>query len=493
MRKNLLFLVFLTGLISCSQDDYIIENNSNETINEKKLKSAGDGRYDLLGYGYDITGEYLHPKSSRNQVINIDKLISMEKDKKPIDSIGTFTEYTDFYYGSNALDYIEEINRKIVSKNGGNNNSPLSALGGKLVGFTATLNIESESNLKKTFISRDSYAKSETVITVKGLNINRIPKELYQYLSEDFKLHLRTYTPQQLITSYGTHVLTDITLGGRLYSNFKSTYIEDNSYAYKRMHVKAGLNISLSKIGLNTDNESTNINIETLNKKNITQYLHIRTAGGSQGIDESYDFTTETPPKLNTTNWKNSVYANKGKGAALVEVNWEKAYPIYEFIEDPVKRDAVKNAVIKHIESKQFDIIECVPLIQWRNDKNNNTAYTIDPNHNYGSGWVKHGPICLVESKKRDGNTGLIQWANDRDKNAAYTIDPNYNYGSGWVKHGIICYVPINATNNTAPLIQWHNPQLKDTQYTIDPNYHYGTGWVRHGAICNAYYIKKEQ
>ena len=53
----------------------IIERNSPSFPQSVNTRSAGDGVYDILGYGYDITGPYLDTKSSRAIVFDTNKLL----------------------------------------------------------------------------------------------------------------------------------------------------------------------------------------------------------------------------------------------------------------------------------------------------------------------------------------------------------------------------------------------------------------------------------
>lgn len=46
----------------------------------------------------------------------------------------------------------------------------------------------------------------------------------------------------------------------------------------------------------------------------------------------------------------------------MTEINWKETYPIYEFISDPVKKQVIKAAVIKHIEKSKIDMLELLPL-----------------------------------------------------------------------------------------------------------------------------------
>ena len=36
-------------------------------------RAAGDEKFDVVGYGYDVTNEYLHPLSVKGPVLNVEK------------------------------------------------------------------------------------------------------------------------------------------------------------------------------------------------------------------------------------------------------------------------------------------------------------------------------------------------------------------------------------------------------------------------------------
>lgn len=79
MKKlSLLFSsIILLFATSCSTEEF--ENSaSGGDLNNGPIKSsakfAGDGAYDVLGYGYNATGEYANSNSAGYQVIDIEKI-----------------------------------------------------------------------------------------------------------------------------------------------------------------------------------------------------------------------------------------------------------------------------------------------------------------------------------------------------------------------------------------------------------------------------------
>lgn len=80
MKKLFLFMSWVMLILSGCADEDIIERNSPSFPQSVNTRSAGDGVYDILGYGYDITGPYLDTKSSRAIVFDTNKLLEKRTD-----------------------------------------------------------------------------------------------------------------------------------------------------------------------------------------------------------------------------------------------------------------------------------------------------------------------------------------------------------------------------------------------------------------------------
>lgn len=76
------FIVILLPILlfGCSEE-LIIGNDIPESTDQIQSRSSGDGKYDVLGYGYDVTYEYFNasPQSMKAQVIDVDAYVKMVK------------------------------------------------------------------------------------------------------------------------------------------------------------------------------------------------------------------------------------------------------------------------------------------------------------------------------------------------------------------------------------------------------------------------------
>lgn len=92
MRKiNLCYFLFVGVLVSCTNTYDVCEMQRNET-EDMSSRMAGDGVYDVLGFGYDITEDYLGENSTRLQVIDVKALIRDNGDRFYNPFIGTIDQ-----------------------------------------------------------------------------------------------------------------------------------------------------------------------------------------------------------------------------------------------------------------------------------------------------------------------------------------------------------------------------------------------------------------
>ncbi|MBP1631610.1 MAG: MAC/perforin protein, partial [Bacteroidetes bacterium] len=72
MKKMLFSISMLLCLFSCSKD--FESGNDISGYQVKKTiytRTAGDGKYDVLGYGYDVTEEYMGENSTKSKVLDV--------------------------------------------------------------------------------------------------------------------------------------------------------------------------------------------------------------------------------------------------------------------------------------------------------------------------------------------------------------------------------------------------------------------------------------
>ncbi len=152
--------------------------------------------------------------------------------------------------------------------------------------------------------------------------------DLIPYLSTAFINNLNKMTPEQFVEEYGTHVLLDISIGGRLQFNYRSVITETDNNIEKKKIVEAGAKTSIGIFGASGNGSHETTEVKNLNKKNSNWDVEISYHGGTNsGLNYSLTSTEGlTSIQFNKTQWEESV---SDKNAALVDINWNKT-PLYE-------------------------------------------------------------------------------------------------------------------------------------------------------------------
>lgn len=73
MKKSYYLLGFLPLFYSCSEIEDL--PNVESSVSNVTTRTAGDGKYDVLGYGYDVTEEYMGEHSVRLKVLDVNAFI----------------------------------------------------------------------------------------------------------------------------------------------------------------------------------------------------------------------------------------------------------------------------------------------------------------------------------------------------------------------------------------------------------------------------------
>ena len=81
MKKLFLFMSWIILALSGCSDESVIEPDSTSLPQSVNTRTAGDGIYDVLGYGYDITEEYMGENSTKLRIIDVDAFVKDHKDR----------------------------------------------------------------------------------------------------------------------------------------------------------------------------------------------------------------------------------------------------------------------------------------------------------------------------------------------------------------------------------------------------------------------------
>ena len=113
LKISCLVLALASLLGACKKNENISKNNLplNTSKNGLKVNSGADGKWDLLGYGYDVTGNMIDAESTSDApIIDVQKFATDYAGR--IDVNNTTAGSQNFYTGATALDYLHDVNKK---------------------------------------------------------------------------------------------------------------------------------------------------------------------------------------------------------------------------------------------------------------------------------------------------------------------------------------------------------------------------------------------
>lgn len=399
MKKLFLFMSWVMLILSGCADEDIIERNSPSFPQSVNTRSAGDGVYDILGYGYDITGPYLDTKSSRAIVFDTNKLL--EK--------GLITPYkleeSRFRYssGKDVIDFTTNMSSSLQMSTPG----ILKVIGGASLNIAFGGNSHYNSDYSFAYCTQQ-YIDSRYRISEADINV------LKTCLTKQFIERLSTYTPEQIVEEYGTHVLKDIYLGAK----FEVYYMAKSTSSSKKESINAGLGASLFSLFKMDGKFQYDESLAITNKE---QSLYYFTIGGDPAVGVQGSLNPENSPSIDIGKWMASVKSSTPKFID-VDNNSQSFIPIYELVTDPTKKQTLKAYIDNYIKSKEVCSISLYPS-------------TTGTRQVSGLGHINQGAGVAIGDIDKNGRRDMILMGIDNPKGknnfwykVLYDIDENGYY-----------------------------------------------------------------
>ena len=442
---------FLLGIlfISYSCADFEELPDDQYPLPDAITRLAGDGKYDVLGFGYDVTGEYLHPRSVRSPVLDIEKY-EKDHEKRLIYSTSSFG-FDRMYYGYSSSDYVKNITtetKATYTMNYGNEKDTCF--------FSANITNNSYLKTEYSYSDKYSFASLDAVRNRKYIYINDEVTVLSQYLSAEFKEDLNRLSSDRIIERYGTHVLTDFLIGGRYKLMFRSIVTNTRDASTKRNTVHSGFKASLGKIGFGYNLEHSETVDESLVKNNQSKELYVLFYGGG-GTNLKYDLEKGAPTNVDIQSWENSVSLGN---SCLTEITWKETYPIYDFISDPIKKKEIKAAVMRYIEASSFNVWKLLPLYTYYCEGENSMNHCVTTNPDISINFPSFSFLQVegyIFKEQIPGTVPLYEYYNDIVFDHYITTLSNISQRYPvYVSKGILGYVYEKTQMNTVPLYEYY-------------------------------------
>lgn len=344
MKKLNILSLLLIFLMSCSEDPNLF-SDTNKDESPESLKYAGDGLYDLLGYGCDVTDDIY---SGKARIIDNNALILALKPQK-IDAILTDAgqlKYESLEGGTTATTYLRNLTKsKKINIGGSSKDSSYVGSGSLTKKFTDY----------EKFSKTQSFAHVDKLIRKRSYSYTIENNVLRRYLSGEFKQALQTLSNQFIIEKFGTHVYTNVVLGGKISILYRAEINSEESK--KTKFVEAGASGTIKKV-FNFDVKYTKEEQIEASKNTRTYHIYITAIGGNSSIP----FTKQLLPSnevdfdISTEDWEKST--DIATNTNLIDFAPGSLIPIWEFVESPSKKASLKKDVEQYIKSKQVEEVK---------------------------------------------------------------------------------------------------------------------------------------
>lgn len=490
MNKKLTIACFVwasaTIFTGCKKND--IQKPASGNPAKTSAQAAADGKWDLLGYGFNATGNLIDGSSSSDApIIDMSRFEADYLSRIDVNNTGSGTQ--DYYAGANALDYLKDVNRR--------KSSALAATVGDKANenkgfFSASVSLNRADQNTNTYSSKYSYATFEALRKIRRIRFTDDVSTslLLNYLTPEFANNIATQSADYLVKRYGTHVLLDITLGGRLRSDFSASLVKKDDYSKKVRGVKAGLFGGVAKmIGIDLSGEISKEEIQqTTIESRSRQYTLTFYGGTNSGRTISYDSNGNTTESFSISSWEQSITPTN---CAMVDIG--KSIPLYDLIADPTKKQQVKAAVEQYILNSQHAESEEVATYEFFSPSTGGHVFTINVNdYPYAqNGWQNYGAKFFVFATQKPGTLPVHMFVNARQNQHVITINRNdYAYEqNGFSYQGIKFYAYPRQVTGTIPVYSYYYPASYKHTYTAYPNdYPYEqNGWQNQGVAFYAY------
>ena len=325
MRKTFLVLAAFAILTSCKKND-------NENIEEPKklspdievlVKGATQETqplyerpkdFNFLGFGYDVTDQYNDEASVRRNVVDV-QAYAASGNYRVVTIRGTQGSWTTIQ-AKDAVGLSEKFS-----------NSTETTKGLRLFGNTIQKAFPGTVTSDKKYI----YGHYSSYMIWKSYAFG-YDDYLNDYLTLRFKNDIATLSPKDLVKEYGTHVLTGIEMGSR----FNVVYQAEAPADDRDQVILEGLRYALKRtFGLPTG-YLDNVNLKNLNANSSAQ-IYYSSIGGDINTLKTEIIANRV--MLNITNWWST---NTEENARFIGVYDDGLIPLDSFINDPIKKAAVK-------------------------------------------------------------------------------------------------------------------------------------------------------
>ncbi|MXV16509.1 MAC/perforin domain-containing protein [Hufsiella ginkgonis] len=453
MKKQLFAIALMMVVASCKKTAEVPHVPVNKISSKVKMpagvRSAGDGVWDVLGYGYDLTGEYAHSNSATYQIIDV---AQMDLDHPTlVENSGAETGTDQLVYGYNAANYLHELSVKINATGG----TDLLLKGTIDAHFTDTQKFSSKyiyGSYGKVAIKRRVYMPAPLLSLIKS------------YRTADFLNIVQNESAATIVAIYGTHLLTNVALGGKLELIYKA----ETSSSDRTSAANAGVQMKfLGIFNLNTTGTSYT---SSQGSSNFNETAFVRTVGGNAGaaIIGTVTFNGSGTPSAtyNTAAWSAGV---TDANAEMIDIAPGSLIPIYDLIDDPTKKADVQNYITQYLATNNVTLTPD-PVYEFYSPSLNNHALDLDINLPAAHpGWNYNAQPFKAFTSQVAGSVPVYQFLHTWDGSHVYTRNP-YPGWSNYINDGVAFYAYATQVAGSVPAYEFYHAGGHNHFYSTNIN-----------------------
>jgi len=325
------FSLLLGIFASCVTEETLLEEpiefNTDTNIEffhvtqESDNKINEHGVHYLLGHGYDVTGNYASNSSGRKQIFDLSKIAEDWPSAVSSSPVHLVTVGNDFIADGSTL--LKSLSGNFNDLNG-------------TASFRETLDVlfPNQDHTKKYVYGINKYYKP-----LESHKLMAMPEK--KYYVDEFKNAIHNQSVEDIVKSYGTHLISIIILGAEVQSTYR-TETDNTDHTEAALN---GLNIAMENIFRSNYDF---VDYKTV-KGNFNQQLSFYVKGGDKSKIKITPKNEYEMVMVNYHEWFNSISKENMEIINMV------IFPLYQYIEDQTKQKELKDYTEKYIKDNQLD------------------------------------------------------------------------------------------------------------------------------------------
>ncbi len=444
-RAVLMLFLLILSAISCKKDLAQPTPEVKTPVSPAPPVIVDNTDYNVLLRGYFVTGEFANFSATTFPIVNVKALRAAFPNKVQIDKVSE--QQPSLIYAEDAISYLKQVSAKLSSTT-------------KFIVFKSSITASySEST---AFSSKKIYAGVTIFVSKQRLRVNATPLDLQKYLTDEFKNDIQTQSAEYIVKRYGTHLLVDITIGGKL----EALYQSETSNTDRKAAAAAGLSASFKKIFSVDLSGSGSIDASL---SNTLQHLHYKTVGGNSSIGLLGDVQLGpiAPPLIKTDAWQSSVTLDNSE---LIDIGNDGLIPIDQLIPDASKAAAVKAYISQYIINQQVTLQEQPSTVyQFFDSANGKHALGIQNVPSIHGNYQNAGAVFSAYDKAVSGAVAIYEQYNPAKNVWIYT--PISTPIDGFSVAGKVFYAYTTQVPGTVPVFEYYFEQKSKKKLYYDYYY----------------------